>query len=297
MFLRKIIRISLVGLMIMSPVLLLAQTYSPVTPVRVYFELSPKEITVGETVKARILIDSEKPINVIQLDISYPSGLLNSPMFNDANSIIQIWQTRDWKNTKDTVLLSGGLPRAFAGTKGEVGQLTFKALKEGDVQISISDAQIYYADGKGTKAEVVKKGTSLRILASDKSGASGIPIETLGENDQSDVLAPVFGLTDTLKNSANGKRIAIFQVSDTGSGLDIVSLRTKKWFSWSEWSIVSNPAELPDGIWTYQLSAKDNAGNSSTLSFYIWTKIFTFLGIVILILTFLIVARYFIMKR
>lgn len=262
---------------------------------KVYFETLPSEVKLGENVLVKIYLDTDVPINAVELSISYPKFLLKPIIFNDGQSIISLWQDRNWKNESGIINLTGGTPRAFAGTKGEIGRFTFTALKEGSSSFNFNSAIFYYADGKGTRVEAISPKKTITVYG------HGRPQQPLSEKDKEvqieDLEPPIFIVTDTLKNSTDGTRLAVFDVQDKGSGLSEVRLRTLKWFSWSDWVPVSNPTKLPSGIWKYQLLAIDNVGNENLHNSYILSQIIKVLILVILSFIFLIVARYFIIKR
>jgi hypothetical protein len=297
MHISKYLHIALVLVVVsVVPTMLHAQIKTTSVP-RIYTEVSPSQITVGTHVILRILIDSEKPINALETTFTYDDTLVQAVSFNDSSSIIQLWQDKDLKSTMGKVLLSGGIPRAFAGNKGEIGRLTFKALKPGSVAIGFSVADIYYADGLGTRA-AAQKGTSrfdiqteTRTLTKPTPQVEQIPM------GPKDTIPPVFGLTDTLRNPSKGNYLSIFEVKDTGSGIAQVEMRTNKLISWSNWKEVANPAEVSSGTFRYQLRATDNEGNISTETLYIRSKLIMILGIVILSFAFLVGALYFIIKR
>ena len=277
------------------PVYVFAQTSASRAP-RVYFENTVSEASIGSKITVRVFVDSEKPINVLELKVSY-SGVVEPISFNEGNSIIEIWQSKELKNTPGVVVLSGGMSRAFAGTKGEIGTITFKTTKEGVAKFAITEANLYYADGKGTRATNVVLGTKSVTIREVIQNLLQ-PVENVTESVAPlDTESPIFGITDTLQNEADRTRIAIFQVTDNGSGIESITMRSMKWFTWNEWSTVSNPAKLPPRIWRYQISAQDNSGNTATHNAYVGIEILKLLGIAILSFTFLIAIIYFIIRR
>lgn len=264
---------------------------------RVYIESNANTVIPGNDITIRILIDTETPINALELKLAYPVDLLQAKSLNDGQSIVSLWQTRDWQSKKGEIIITGGMPRAFAGTKGEIAKFTFNTIKEGLPSISIPSGVVYYADGKGTRIEATTAKFSFSIKKTNQSSVATSSNGTALPIQDQDTKKPVFGVTDTLTNAADSTRLAIFEVKDDDSGINDTQLRTMKWFTWSEWGVVSNPAKLPSGIWKYQIKARDNAGNESVHVAYIKPQIIKIIGVVILMLAFLMIARYFIIKK
>ena len=282
---------------VLVPIHTLSAQANANTSPRIYIE-APTRVSVGSEFVVKVLVDSESPINAMEIALTYPGTFLKPSAFNESSSIIQLWQDKDWRSTPGKIMLSGGIPRAFAGNKGEVGRLTFKAVAPGDVTVSFTVADTYYADGLGTRTTARTSPVRLSVFAVTP-GSPQVITTTVVQDEalNSDTQPPVFGLTDTLRNHSKGNHLAIFEVKDTGSGIAKVEIRTNSLVSWSDWHEVTNPAEVRSGTFKYQLRATDNTGNITVETFYIRSKLILILSIVILSFAFLAGAIYFIIKR
>ncbi len=281
----KIIKVIFVVTFCLTPVLTLGQI-QPKEAERLYVVSSMTKVAPESEIIVRVLINNTRPINALDLKLTYPKSLLKPILFNDGTSIVDIWQTRQWEQGDGIIILVGGILRSFSGTGGTIAEFRFKAKNEGVAQISFDDANVYYADGIGTSAKIITEPINIIINA---NALQSYP------QQEKDTVPPVFEVTKTVNNPTNVNYLAVFDVKDTGSGIKAVYIRSMKWIAFDEWRVVSNPAQLPLGIWQYQISATDNNGNTSIKTLYIPMEITKKLFLVILL--FFIVAIFYIIIR
>ena len=143
-----------------------AQTQSAT---RLYFTTSALTVQPGQSVSMNLLLDTTTPVNMLDLSLSYPTTLLTPTAFADQNSIIDLWQTKDWNSGTGAIILTGGVSNSFSGTHGVVATVTFKALAKGTASVSVASSNVYTADGDGTPAAVTTSTMTVSIAT---------PIET-----------------------------------------------------------------------------------------------------------------------
>jgi len=265
------------------PFLALAQE-----PVRLYLEASQSAVAPESEITIDILLSSKQPINALDIILHYPKDSLIPITFNDSDSMIDLWQNRHWSDNNGIIRISGGLFEPFAGTGGHIARLTFKALLPSNAKVLLDNADVYYADGVGTKAEVSMG--ALGILVT-----SDAPFFSVAKID--DTNPPVFESLEYLKNpDGSGGYLAAFKAEDDASGVKAVQIRSTQWLGFDQWRAVESPAKLPSGTWKYQISAADNNGNVFLASLYIFPELFKKIGAVVLLIL-LVIIFYSIMKK
>lgn len=260
----------------------------PKEPVRFYVESNAAQVAPESEIIINVYIDSATPVNAFEIELFYPQSLLKPVLLKDGNSIVDLWQKRQWEAGDGAIQLSGGMIKPFSGKRGIIAELRFKALSEGAAQISFSGAKAYYADGSGTGAQV--KTEPVKITIDSKA-----PLLDLQE--ENDTTLPVFEFLQVTKNPSNKGYLVVFQVKDKMSGVKSVLLRSIKWVNFGEWAQVSNPAEISEGVWIYQISAVDNNGNTLTKTMYITEEIVKKLLIIFLAISVLAGSFYGIIKK
>jgi hypothetical protein len=281
----KFIHFIFISILFIFPVSLYAQV---VDSPRLYLDSTPALVPVNSYVTITVFIDSQKPVNAIEIGLVYPADILKPETFNDGGTIVDLWQTRDWNKISGKINLVGGILHSYSGTGGKIAKITFKTLKEGKAQISYGPVNIYYADGKGTKS--IPKLDTATIEVS-------LSAPKINSNITDEKTVPKFEFSKTVKNPNESNYLAVFDAKDSGSGIKMFQMRTMKWFSYGDWSEVSNPVAIPDGVWKYQISATSNSDLSTTETFYINSEILIKIGSFLAGLVFIIgVIRYIIKK-
>ena len=253
---------------------------------RIYFETAVKQVAPSSEFTVKILLDAPQPINAIDVDIDYSQDTLELISLNNSKSIIDFWQGGPQNlSAEKTVNLRGGSIDPFTGSGGKIITLNFRAKKEGRANLSFAKSNLYYADGKGTRADN-EPAASLNI-----SIIEGVKIESFAEEAGiiEDKIPPIIETAKVALAPIDKSRLAVFQATDDSSGIKMTEIRFRQLLSWSDWQTVTNPVRLPSTAWTFQIKATDNAGNASEKTVYV-PQAFLNLGIPILALLTLIIA-------
>ncbi len=140
--------------------------------------LLPQNQTVysGDSFIAEIRLDTEgQEINVVEVDLNFPSSLLGATDFSKGGSILTLW-AREPKIQPGEISFIGGVPKGFNG-QGTIGMINFSAEKVGktEVRFKEEDCKVLLNDGKGTEAEltfltgsyeIIKKPEGLPVISS-----------------------------------------------------------------------------------------------------------------------------------
>jgi preprotein translocase subunit YajC len=228
---------------------------------RVYLETQYKNLAPGSEFVLRVLVESDKAFNAFDLEVVYPKEL-ELISLNNAGSIADIWRGYPGVVSEGLIKLEGGLSNPFQGHSGEIIKLNFRVKTEGDIQLTFNKSLFYLADGLGTPFEFSAGPIALKI-----SGSGSVATV-----DQRDTIPPKISDLEIVQIPSKEK-ILVFRAQDFESGLRAVEARERKWFSWSDWHIVSNPMNLQAGIWAAELKVFDNQGNLSKKTIYISQEI------------------------
>jgi hypothetical protein len=242
------------------------------------FETEQASVAPESVIAVKVLLNAPSAVNAFDLEISYPTNLLDFISADTASSVISLWRSIPWV-LGNVVKIEGGAPGGWSGSNGLVAVLNFKALKAGEVEFVFQKSDLYYADGKGTKAEVSVLPLRLKVAE------SAPPIK----RQQADSNPPVIAGAEISENPFGNFNLVFFDVKESESGLQKLEARSIGWFKWSKWSPVPNPVGVERGIWAVEMRATDNQGNVAVRTFYIWKTFFRkFVYFVILPLLFLI---------
>ena len=114
---------------------------------------SPTSIAVGETAVLQVTLDSTGvAINNTEAKITFPADMLDVISISKSYSVFSIWvEEPSFSNVTGMINLDGGVPTpGFSGSRGNVVNITVRAKKAGQAQVSISDAAVRANDGMGT---------------------------------------------------------------------------------------------------------------------------------------------------
>jgi hypothetical protein len=114
---------------------------------------SSSAIKAGDTFAVVLTVTSDNSLNTFAGTLVYPGDLVASVSTNDANSIATLWLTPPTQ--KDgSIVFAGFRPGGFDGARGQLFEVTFKASREGNAQLSLRDVQLLRIDGAGTCVRV-----------------------------------------------------------------------------------------------------------------------------------------------
>jgi hypothetical protein len=257
-----------------------------------YFTGPSSSISPGGEFVVEVKLDATSKINALDLKINYNKNNLKLLNFNNANSIVDFWQSEPSLVKDGEIQISGGILSGYEGKAGNILKIYFKAISVGKSEISFTQKNVYLADGKGTADVSKSSATTLSIV----ENAKVVTLEKEKEELLKDTTPPVVSLT-TVRNPNENNNLVVFNAIDKESGIKETQIRYKKYFSFSPWVEAQNPVVYEKGIWQIELRAVNNADlesiNTIKMPMRLFSKfIFIFLLIVFLVLLIWKVIRY-----
>lgn len=211
-------------------------------------------IAPGSTFTVSVYIDTTEPANAIDMELGFPKDKITFLKPNDAGSIVDLWQTKARVLPNGNIGFSGGIMRSFTGEHGLIVKLSFKAVSAGNAQISFIKKDVLIADGKGTR--VIFPSNLLALSLQENA-----PVVTIVPSpaEDKDTTPPEFTVT-VVDNPSDGVTLVVFNAKDPESGIKQTAIRSKKWWTWSAWSTIENPAVYPSGAWQIEVKSENNKG-------------------------------------
>jgi hypothetical protein len=139
---------------------------------------SGQSYRVGDTIQAKIVVDSDVSINAISANISYPTDKLSIISISKSGSIISLWAKEpSFSNVSGAAILEGIILNGFSGNNGNFATLIFKAKSEGRADLGFINASILANDGNGTSVPLTKKSIYVNILKAVLKPKMEVPVE------------------------------------------------------------------------------------------------------------------------
>lgn len=238
-------------------IIFLSFFYSPIFAFEqpnLFFE-GPNKITIGDEFNLKVLISSEEVLNAFDIEVAFPKDKVEFIGFNNAGSIIELWQNNPTRSGISKIKFSGGLFQSFQGNDGLLVTLKFKAITIGSVNFSFSKSETYIADGKGTLNKAQTEGFSALII--NQGEKSVIPEQGKIEEYSFDTSVPEL-IVEIVKNPVDKINLISFNAIDKKSGVKQIFMRSKNWFQYSDWKEVVNPVIYPKSAWVVEIKAINN---------------------------------------
>ena len=229
-------------------------------------------IPLGATFSVTIKVDTQGPsINTVESTVSFSADKLALLSVNQG-STFPMQTPGSLVQTGNTVFFSEGVPSpGYAGGSGVVGRLTFKAIGEGDANISVDSGKVLLNDGFATDALSGMAGSKITVtVASTKvdqptTQAPVVPVNNIQPIivTSSDVDQHVWYSNSNVSfgwNKPSGVVGFSYKLDSALNGIpdDVVdTATTSKMFT-----------GLKDGTWYFHIKAFDVNGNSSLVSTY-----------------------------
>lgn len=106
---------------------------------------------VGDTIQIRVQIKSDVSINAVSSKIYYSKDNISLSSISKSGSIISLWaQEPKFSNALGSAELEGVVLSGYTGNGGNIATLIFRANKEGQAEVKLSDVSILANDGNGT---------------------------------------------------------------------------------------------------------------------------------------------------
>jgi len=249
--------------------LVIGETASAANSGKIYFS-GPATVSLTEPdFMISVFLDTEKPVNAVDLTIFYPQDKLKFLSFNNTRSIVNLWQTWPAISSSGDIILAGGILNPFTGKDGLIIKIAFKALSAGELKLSFKKNSVYIADGKGTKLSLPAKPSIFEITATPLSA----PLLNQEGDGSGNYISPTDSsppeiLLERTESLIDGSSLIIFNAVDAESGIEKTQVRTKKWWLFSDWRDAINPILYPEGVWNLEFKAENNAGLESVKSLF-----------------------------
>lgn len=167
----------------------------------------------GDIFTIDVLVDSEgRLLNAVDVEVMFPSDLMEYQSSDDSNSIINLWVTKPTFRDNEIISFAGITPGGFAGHATNILTLNFKALTPGYGSIEISKAQLLKHDGLGTE-EFADKQNIFITVAEGESSVDEVSLDA--EKPESFTPAIVKDI-----DLYGGVNTLIFATQDKGVGMD-----------------------------------------------------------------------------
>jgi hypothetical protein len=235
---------------------------------RLYFEPATLNMEVGKTAKIDIMLDPEgEPVNAVELEARFTSGLINFASALTDNSIISLW-IESPKVAGTSIKMAGIVPGGFEGllgpgsdkaSAGKIVSLLFLPSQQGIGKIDLANAKVIKNDGKSTLAKVALGDLNYTVIASTTSTST--KSYDYDDNIPPDDFVPQ---VITSKYIHGGKKVLIFNTTDSGSGVDHYEVKEgDRDYTRAESPYLLVNQELDDTIY---VRAIDYAGNARTVT-------------------------------
>lgn len=221
-----------------------------------YFETQAGKGQVGSEITLKLFVDSASDINALDVSLAYP-GSLTLVNYDTTGSVVSFWRSGDVTRRAGHIVLSGGMITPFSGTHGYLASLIFHVNEEGASTVAFDRTNLFKADGSATKISASAK--SFTFLA-EKVGEKIVSAPT--HSFATDETAPEL-FAETSSDPVNGIPLLVFSAKDPESGIQTTEMRYKRWFAWSNWQQVQNPAPYPSAAWGIEIRAMNTVGRMS----------------------------------
>lgn len=210
----------------------------------------------------RVLLESREPVNAYDIVLLYDQNLVAVDGVDLGGSIMTV-QPMPIKAEQGKIIIKGGSTVPFAGEQGVIASIRFRPLTEGSFSVVVDTADIYKADGQGTKQLAERTMLPLSVTRGSIESYARV------SGDIRDTVPPVIVAAVIEENPLQyGEQMVIFAATDEGSGIARYEARDRSWFNWSDWREVSLPYPIDKGVWSVQLKALDYAGNDALATVY-----------------------------
>lgn len=224
-----------------------------ISPV-VYFHVPQTEIAPNSEFYVTVFLDSQNPVNAVQIAVEFTPDTLEFVGHNDANSIISVWQERPSLLSEGLIGFTGGTFDGFSGEKGEIMKLRFRAKSEGVGGLGLRGSNLYLADGQGTEVATAPFFMRLNI----KKGA-----ELLSVGSVADKTPPKLNAFLSSDPEVKGTML-VLETEDDESGVSKVLVRYFKNFKWTPWQEHANSAAILAGTWFLEVKAVNGEGEENS---------------------------------
>ncbi|MDD5145360.1 MAG: Ig-like domain-containing protein [Candidatus Pacebacteria bacterium] len=224
-----------------------------------FFEPAAGNYEVYSQFSVKIKVDSDgAPINASKATISFPANILEVVSVSKSGSIFQLWPEEPvFSNSQGKITYGGGVPApGFTGV-GTILVVNFRGKVSGTAKVSISDALVLAADGRGTD-----------ILTSVSDGnykiEKGVPV-TPGLPEKPKISSNTHPKENSWYNNSNPEFLWNISSEIIGVSTEFDQKSQTQPKQKSEGIFNSEKFEkTEDGIWYFHLKVQNNVGWSET---------------------------------
>jgi len=106
---------------------------------------------VGDTIKIKVNVSSDRSINAVASSVYFSSDVLSLTSISKSSSIVSLWaQEPSFSNKTGLASFEGVILSGYAGNAGNIVTLVFKAKSVGVATLRFSNVSILANDGNGT---------------------------------------------------------------------------------------------------------------------------------------------------
>jgi hypothetical protein len=125
--------------------------YNKVFAATINFSPVTSTYSVGDIIKVKVVVSSDKSINAVSGKVSFPTDLLSLTSLSKSSSIVSLWaQEPSFSNRSGVVSFEGVILNGYIGNSGNILTLVFKAKSTGRASLIFSGVSILANDGNGT---------------------------------------------------------------------------------------------------------------------------------------------------
>lgn len=244
-----------------------------------YLSPQTQEVHIGDTFIQDIRIETQEPINAVEVNVTYPNDILELVDVSLGNSILTVIVKEpnfDMVSCDESssdlcglVSFAGGILGGYSGRipgdpgiTNVLGRIIFRVVSRdvprSSVQVMFQDdSRVLLNDGLGTPADLEKQGASIRILASVSESAKDQWQEQV---DKDSILPESFHPQITQDPlTFNGQYFLVFSTVDKQTGIDHYEVKQGD----TDWYMVESPYLLTDQTLRSIIKVKaiDKAGN------------------------------------
>ena len=253
--------------------ILMAIPLSQVRASSIGFSPSSGTYKVGDTINVKVYVGTDKSINAIAANVSYPTDLLSLSSISKTGSVLNLWaQEPSFSNDNGVASFEGVILNGYTGNSGNAVTLIFKAKAVGAASLKFNTASILANDGNGTETLSSKGSANLNIVKPETKLTP--KVETKEPVKKLEVVKD-FGITiSEIKNSISQyspNRFLITAKQKVADDSYVIQIDNMPSIIWTDdgTHIYQSP-ELKNGIHNIKVTAVDIDSNElkGALNFY-----------------------------
>lgn len=224
-----------------------------------YFGAHSKDIGLGQSFEIGVFVNTEREVvNAVEGKIIFPEENIIVQEIRDGGTIMNLWLEKPHLQNAGAITFSGIVPGGYAGGRGYLLSIIFKAEKEGPIVIKTEGEKILLNDGEGTAAPLNRAPLSLNVVR-EPTGGGFLPAY---DSDPPESFTPAVSRNSNLFDN---QYFLVFATQDKGSGINQYEVQETKGKKPKErkWVVSESPYLLKDQkLQSYIfVKAVDKAGN------------------------------------